>query len=395
MRTPLKIIIYDGSFDTTAFINRLAKGLALRHNVYILGFNEELTHRLERVHYVPLGSNQSKFRFVMTSLSYAIESKSLKMLFSTLKMLFNGERQELQKQDLRFILKKIEPDIIHLQWPSVIPWFEEVLKAHKIPVVLSQRGSQNNVRPFVEEDTFFYMQQWYPKINGFHSVSKAISINGDKIWCSPKKLDKVIYTGLPLQNLPFRDEYIMANSLQLLSVGRTYWIKGYDYALQTCKILKEKNINFHYTVIGGAGDEELQFLISDLDLNDCVSLMGRMPQEEVFKKMREASLLLMSSIEEGIPNVAVEAMAIGLPVLSTNCGGVSELIDDGVEGWIVPIRDSVSMAEGVVSFYHLPLDKINEVRIAARKKVELQHSEEKMLRNMEELYLEIISNFVK
>ena len=389
---PLKIIIYDGSFNTTAFINRLAKGLTVRHEVYILGFNEELTHRLERVHYVPLGSNQNKFRFVLTSLGYAIESASGKMLFSTLKMLFNSKRQELQKQDLRFILNKIQPDIIHLQWPSVIPWFEEVLEAQEIPVVLSQRGSQNNVRPFVEEETFEYMQQWYPKINGFHSVSKAIAVNGDKIWNSPKKLDRVIYTGLPFHQLPFSQEYTLFKPVQLLSVGRTYWIKGYDYALKTCKILKEKNLNFHYTIIGGAGDEELQFLIADLGLQNCVTLIGRVPQEEVFEMMRKASLLIMPSVEEGIPNVVVESMALGLPVLSTDCGGVLELIEDGVEGWIVPIRDPKAMAEGVVAFLNLSLEKIKEVRIAARMKVEFQHSEKQMIRGMEKLYYEVLSS---
>lgn len=390
MNRPLKIIIFDGSYKTTAFINRLAKGVAAEHEVYILGFNVELPHKLDRVHYVPLGSNQIKFRFVTTSLWYAIQSASLKTFFGTIRKLIDGERLELQAQNLHFVLNKIAPDIIHLQWPSVIPWFEEVLIQQKIPVVLSQRGSQNNVRPFVYDDTFEYMQEWYPKINGFHSVSKAIAVNGDKIWSSQNKLDKVIYTGVPFQQLTFSEKYVLVRPLQLLSVGRAHWVKGYDYALQSCKVLKEKNIPFHYTIIGGAGDEELQFLIANLNLEEYVSLIGRVPQEIVFEKMREASLLLMPSVEEGVPNVVVEAMALGLPVLSTNCGGVPELIEDGVEGWLVPVRNPQAMADVVVNFTELPMEKIEEVRIAARKKVELQHSEEEMIKGMEELYYEVL-----
>lgn len=390
MEKPLKIIIFDGSFKTTAFINRLVKGLAVRHEVYILGFNVALPHKLEGVHYVPLGSNQIKFRFVATSLTYAIKSGSVRNVIATLKMLFRMERQKLQEQNLRFALNSIQPDIIHLQWPSVIPWFEQVLMAQEIPVVLSQRGSQNNVRPFVEDHIFEYLKQWYPKVSGFHSVSKAISINGDKIWNSPDKLDKVIYTGLPFCELTFSENYVLLRPIQLLSVGRAHWIKGYDYALQTCKLLKEKNFRFHYTIIGGAGDEELRFLLEDLDLQGYVTLIDRLPQALVFNKMRKASLLLMPSVEEGIPNVLVEAMALGLPVLSTDCGGVSELIDDGMEGWLVPIRDPEAMAEGVVEFSNLSLDRIQEVRLAARKKVETQHSEEGMVRGMEELYYEVL-----
>lgn len=387
---PLKIIIFDGSYKTTPFINRLTKGLAVEHDVYVLGFNVELSHKLDRVHYVPLGNNQNKLRFVATTLYYAIQAASMKTFLTTLKKLVNGERQQLQEQNLRFSLKRIQPDIIHLQWPSVIPWFEETLRLQKIPVILSQRGSQNNVRLFVEEDNFTYLQQWYPKIIGFHSVSKAIAINGDRIWAAVDKLDKVVYTGVPFQLLPFSEEYTLGKHLQLLSVGRAHWIKGYDYALKTCKNLKEKNISFHYTIIGGASDEELQFLISDLGLKEYVSLIERSPQVEVFKYMAKASLLLMTSVEEGIPNVAVEAMALGLPVLSTNCGGVPELIVDGVEGWLVPIRDPEAMAEGVVAFSKLPLLKIEEVRRAARKKVELQHSEGGMVLGMEELYYEVL-----
>src|SRR5690554_5672937 len=386
----LKIVIFDGSFKTTAFINRLAKGLAERHEVYILGFNEELKQKVKGVHYMPLGSNQSKIRLIKTSLGYALKSGSIKKMASTIKNLFQGNKKQLQEQNLRFVLNTIKPDIIHLQWPSVISWFEETLQEQKTPVVLSQRGFHNNVRPFVEPENFKYLKQWFPKIAGFHSVSKAIAENGDKIWEGDNKHNKVIYTGLQLQDFSFKKEYKVSTPIQLLSIGRTHWVKGYDYALQTCRILKEKHFPFHYTIIGGAGDEELQFLISDLGLHDCVSLMGRVPQKEVFRMMGEASLLLIPSVEEGVPNVAVEAMALGLPVLSTDCGGVPELIEDGVEGWVVPIRDPEAMAEGVMRFSGVSVEEIENVRLAARKRVEREHSEEGMVEGMERLYREAI-----
>lgn len=391
MAKKLKIIIFDGSYNTTAFINRLTKGLAVHHKVFVLGFNVELSHKLDRVRYVPLGSNQNKLRFVATSLGYAFQSISLPTIFQTFGYLIDGKRQELQEQNLKFALNKIQPDIIHLQWPSVIPWFEDVLEKQRIPVVLSQRGSQNNVRPFVDNENLEYLKQWYPKINGFHSVSKAIAINGDKIWNSPDKLDKVVYTGIPFQSLRFSEKYTRSTPLEILSVGRAHWVKGYDYALQMCRILMEKNFEFHYTIIGGADDEELQFLIADLNLEENVSLLERVPLKEVYKKMKEASLLLMPSVEEGIPNVAVEAMALGLPVLSTECGGILELIENDVEGWIVPRRDPQALAEGVLAFSKLPLKRIEEVRTAARKKVELQHHEQKLIHGMEKLYYQVLN----
>ncbi len=103
------------------------------------------------------------------------------------------------------------------------------------------------------------------------------------------------------------------------------------------------------------------------------------------------NLNLNFPLEEGVPNVAVEAMALGLPVLCTDCGGVPELIEDGVSGWVVPTREARAMAGAIVGFMELPLGKIVEVRINARKKVEEQHNEEQMVLGMEALYYEVLS----
>ena len=386
----LKIILFDGSFKTTSFINRLATELAARHEVYILGFNEALSKKIEGVHYVPLGSNQNKFRFAMTSLGYALRSGSVKQLFSTFKRLFKGEKRKLQEANLRFVLHKIDPDIIHLQWPSVIPWFEDVLTEQKKPVILSQRGYHVNVRPFVNSENFAYFQKWYPKIAGFHSVSNAIAVNGDKIWKSPDKVDHVVYTGINLEKLSFLQEYQRTTPIQILSVGRPHWIKGYDYALRTCTLLKTQGVHFQYRIIGGAGEEELQFLIADLGLEDCVFLEDRVSQKVVYQRMQKASLLLMPSVEEGLPNVVVEAMALGLPVLSSDCGGVPELITHGVDGWLFPSRDVEAMAAGVVDFLEFSEAEILKVREAAREKVEGQHGVEQMVAGMEELYYDVL-----
>lgn len=386
----LKILLFDGSYKTTPFINRLAGGLAISHQVYITGFNEELPTRVPEVKYVPLGSNQSKWRFILSSLGWGFKSGRLTLFMRAIINLFKGDRQALQKQNLELALQKISPDIIHLQWPSTISWFEEVLEQQQIPVVLSQRGFHNNVRPFVDAENLAYLQKWYPKIAGFHSVSHAMMATGDKIWNAPQKLNRVVYTGLDLKDVSFSESYSPKTPLQLLSIGRSHWIKGYDYVLRACKILKDKNLPFQYTIIGGEGDEELQFLITDLQLNDCVLLEKRKPQNDVFKIMREVSLLLMPSLEEGIPNVVVEAMAIGLPVISTDCGGVPELIEDKVNGWLVPMRDAEAMAEAIVAFTRLSLPQLEGVRCAARKKVERQHGMEQMVLGMEGLYYQVI-----
>ncbi len=388
----LKIIIFDGSFKTTPFINRLAGGLSHKHSIYIMGFNEKITSKVNNVHYVSLGSNQNKFKFITASLKLLLGSKKWNLFFPSFKMLLQGKRHKIQKQNLILALHKISPDIIHLQWPSVIPWFEDVLLEQKTPVVLSQRGFHNNVRPFVDEANFEYLKKWYPKMAGFHSVSMAISANGDKIFQAPDKIDKVVYTGIPIPEIPYSKKYVSPRPLKILSIGRAHWIKGYEYALHCCAILKEKNISFSYTIVGAATNEELQFMLDDLGLQEYVILTDKISQKEVFSLMESSSLLLMPSLEEGIANVVVEAMAVGLPVLSTDCGGMEEVIQNNLNGWTVPSRNPNAMAQAIVDFINKTNKEIETIRFSARQKIEIQHSEEKMVNDMIHLYNETVNS---
>ena len=187
----------------------------------------------------------------------------------------------------------------------------------------------------------------------------------------------------------FQPEVIKNETLELISVGRPHWKKGYDYALKTCALLDQQGIDFKYTIIGAEGDEELIFLIEDLGLRDKVVLTSKLPQDKVFEMMKVSDLFLLSSIEEGIANVAVEAMALGTPVISTDCGGMEELITHGKEGWIVPVRDSEAMAEQIIHFITLSGEKIKPVKTAARQKVVQQHTEEEMIKCMLNLYKEV------
>jgi len=380
----MRLAIFDGTFKTTAFINRLIQGLVDNGvDVYVLGFNEDLKQPLEKVKYVGLGSSQSRIKFLRTSLKWGISSKAL---FRTIRLLLKGDKSWLKKINLNVALNKIQPDIVHLQWVSNISLFEEQLNKKQFKFVLSQRGYQTNVRPFVNSENFNYLQHWFPKFDGFHSVSKAISRVGDEIYSDPNKVDKVVYTGLDLDKFEFQPEVVNNKVLQLISVGRPHWIKGYDYALKACALLDQRGIDFNYTIIGAKGDEELLFLIDNLGLTGKVLLTSKLPQDKVFEMMKVSDIFLLPSLEEGIANVAVEAMALGTPVISTDCGGMSELITHGKEGWIVPVRDAEAMAEQIINFTNLELDEIRRIKMASRQKVEQQHNEDRMIKGMIELY---------
>jgi colanic acid/amylovoran biosynthesis glycosyltransferase len=384
----MKIIIFDGSFKTTTFINRLIQGLVSKGvEVYLLGFNEGLKQPLKEVKYVALGSSASKWKFMWISLSWGLRSKSL---LKTLKRLISGDKSQLKRQNLTAALEYIQPDVVHVQWVSNISLFEDLLKSQTYKFVLSQRGFQTNVRPFVNKANFEYLQHWLPHFSGFHSVSQAISKEGDKIYKSQNKIDHVVYTGLDLSRFEFNSLAVQNEVLEIISVGRPHWKKGYDISIKAMAELKVQGLQFHYQIVGGEDDQELLFIIEDLGLTSDVELLPQLPQQKVFELMSSADVFLLPSIEEGIANVAVEAMALGCPVISTNCGGMEELITHDKEGWIVPVYDGKALARQILEFSQLDSEYIKNIKHTARLKVEQQHTEMKMVEGMMRLYNRVV-----
>lgn len=382
----MKIVIFDGTFLTTSFIRRLVKGLVKKHKVYILGFNLEIDTKIDGVKYVSLGSNKSTIKFFLFSLFNAIKLNKLNAFI--MKVIESDRRSSLQKMNAEYIIKQIKPDIIHLQWLSNISVFEDLIEESHLNFVLSQRGYHLNVRPFVDKENFEYLQYWYPKIKGFHSVSNAIKNLSNKIYNSEKKIDKVVYSGFNLSKLEFKLNR-NNNRIEILSVGRMQWIKGYNYAIKAMKLLHNNGIDFTYTIVGLKPSEELLYLINDFELSSKIFFKDKLTQAEVYNEMASSDIFLLPSIEEGIANVCIEAMALGLTVLSTDCGGMEELINHNKNGFIVPKRNPKKIAEKIIEFSKMDSKEIEKIKYSARKKVEEQHNQSKMISDMEELYVSV------
>ena len=132
-------------------------------------------------------------------------------------------------------------------------------------------------------------------------------------------------------------------------------VKGHRYLFEACRILSERNVKFKCLVAGsGRLEEELRRYVSDLNLNGYVEFMGRLPQEtllDLYDKEKIHTVVLPSIVtddgeKEGIPVSLVEAMAYGIPVISTETGGIPELIGDG-SGIMVEEKNSEAIAEAI------------------------------------------------
>lgn len=383
----MKIIIFEGTFKTTTFINRLIEGLSVRHEIYVLGFNETFKKKLPKVTYLGLGSNNSRMVFVKRSIQ--IRGMNLLLQLRLFFDLIKRDRKKIVNSNIQLAVDRIQPDIIHFQWPSVLSYLEMLNLPCQTRIVLSQRGFQINVRPFVDDQNMRFLKEIFPKVNGFHSVSKAIRAQSNKIYTSTSKIDKVIYSGFDLKDLMVKKTNIFSKVLKLISIGRNHWIKDYRTAIGAVCLLKQKGIPFHYTLVGVEKDEELLFLVSQSGLQNDITFLNSMNQRDVYRKMTESDLLLLSSIQEGIANVCIEAMFCKLPVLSTDCGGMSELIEDGLTGFLTPTRSPDLMAKKIAQILQIKNHRMAQITKKAREKVIEQHSKKKMLTEMELLYKKV------
>lgn len=158
---------------------------------------------------------------------------------------------------------------------------------------------------------------------------------------------KCIYHGLDTR--PYRPS---ANGGQtkdvpvLLAVGQLKEKKGFTYLLQACQNLKEAGYPFKCQIVGdGPLRIDLEDQIRKLSLEGVVELCGAIPHERVIEKYSQAAIFVLPAVtssdgdRDGIPNVILEALAMQLPVVSTDHSGIPEVIVDGENGLLVESKD--------------------------------------------------------
>ena len=183
-----------------------------------------------------------------------------------------------------------------------------------------------------------------------------------------------LYNGIDLTR--FRpDPSVESRPDLIMGVGRLVEKKGFDVLIRACHLLKSRGISFQCEIVGkGEQRESLGALISQLDLDDQVRLLGPKPQDEVLAVYQQASIFALPCIigrdgnRDGLPTVLLEAMATGLPAVSTGLTGVPEIIDDRENGLLVPPGDVESLAQALASLLTDP-ERRYRYGLAARTKV--------------------------
>jgi len=198
--------------------------------------------------------------------------------------------------------------------------------------------------------------------------------------CPPEKIH-VTRMGIEPEKFNSQPRQAFHKPLRIVSVARLTEKKGLDVAVKASAILKQRGGQFQYTIIGnGDQDEMMRDFIAREGMEDCVSMPGFKPQEEIRRALSEADIFLLPSKTaadgdmEGIPVALMEAMAVGLPVVSTFHSGIPELIENNISGWLVEEDDPEALAETLLKLSEGEVD-VAPVVAAARHKVETEFNQ--------------------
>lgn len=381
----MKVALYTGELPPPVFIDRLIHGLAKEGVELILfgAMKKKVSYAFPTITVVGYRGKMHKAwqLFKYTVLLLLFKAKAKKKLDKILAQ--QGRTGTLQKLKCYPVLYH-QPDIFHLQWAKAIGdwmWVQEF----GMKLVLSLRGAHINYSPIHDEALRLSYETHFPKADAFHAVSKALSKEGQRYGANESRI-QLVYSGLPLEEFPFEIKKNIPTTLKIVSIGRTHWKKGYIYALDAMPFLQQQNSSFQYTLLGVQPSEELLFQLNDLNLHHQVTFKDAVPFEQVIKEIRNADVLLLPSVEEGIANVVLEAMALGTLVVTTACGGMTEVVTDGVNGFVVPVRDPKAIAAAIVKVSELALEDYQRMTNAARNTIEKNFTEQQMVVAMQKLY---------
>lgn len=291
-------------------------------------------------------------------------------------------------------LARQRPDIVHFEWHAVAVDYLPLFDVWGCPVTTSCRGSDISVYPHVPEMDHYLsgLPVVLRRASAVHCVSASLRREAGEFGLDPAKVRVIRPSVDPEVFRPVTDAAEQASSpdgaLRVITVGWLRWEKGHEYALQAIRALLDLGVAVRYEILGEVPDEwrgksgaleRIQHTVADLGLDRHVTLRGHLASEQVSRHLQASHVLLHPAVTEGIPNAVVEAMACELPVVATRCGGVPEVVREGVEGLLVAPREPEQIAQALLKLWRDPqarvrMGRAGRVRVLSELNLEREHS---------------------
>lgn len=369
-----------GAANATAYIMKsFAKGVAGSVTVDVVTSSIDNTYHQERVgdavvvHRLPIGKNASNLHF----------QSHKDLVVYTVKAYFFARR----------LCARHHYDVTHAFFSVPCGLIAALLKKHfGLPYVVSLRGS--DVPGYSDRFTALYtilrpITRWVWK-NAAAVVANSDGLKDLALRTRPEQDIGVIFNGVDTDDF-FPDPTKRPKDTLIVTTGATRLTarKGIHFLVEAMQSLSQTHPHVRLKAMGeGDARDDLVALARRAGVADKVEFIGRVPREETTQYYQEASVFVFPSLNEGMGNALLEALACGLPVVVTDVGGTKELVQDGVNGIIVPTSDAAAIAAAVA---RLADDPATRATMGAQSRaVARQYSWDNIARAYAAVYAKIV-----
>ena len=296
------------------------------------------------------------------------------------------------------ILERNKPDLLHCFF--TLPSGSYGLfckKFHNIPYLTSVLGADVpgfNIGDW-RLDVYHYFTQFISRAiwnNSSYIVANSNSLKETCLEFSQNHDIKVITNGVDTDLFyPAKNKKINPDEIQLLFISRLMPQKGIDTLIKACGILKKREVNnFRLTVIGEGHLKGLMFShIEEYNLKDKVNFLGWKDLDELPELYRNADIFILPSVMEGMPSVALQAMASGLPIITSKVKGFEALLEENINGLSAEYNNAEDFADKIERLIKYP----KVIEIMSQKSYE--KSKDFSWENIAKKYLELYNHSIK
>ncbi len=320
-----------------------------------------------------------ELRFVAVDLLGAPAEELRTMGFDVDSLQFSAVGKLRMLRNLVSLLKREQIDVLHTH--NTYPHFYGTLAARLagVPIVVNTQHGRGCGNGWKDRLQFRLANRLSEQVVG---VSEdATRLCRDQDWRSAGRIS-CIWNGIDLERFAVRPLPAVPHAI---SVARLSKEKDFGTLLRAVALARAEVPEFRLTIVGdGAERASLEQLTDELGLRDVVTFLGE--RRDIPELLSQASFFVSSSKTEGISLTLLEAMAVGLPILTTRVGGNPEVVQEGVTGRLVEPLNPDALASGIVEMCRDRQTR-EQMGKAGRERVEEHFNVRRMIGRYEELYL--------
>lgn len=392
----------------TFIVNEIIELKRLGHEIKILAYHQRNADDPDKIH-----ENIIKYKLLKDAY-YADPNKTLNRPYFLKTLLFDLIKEPVRTLKFLFHIYKTYPtykfipinyfsakkaskfdfDLIHSGF-SYLGHLSQAFYLSKIfrkPFIITCRASDIYIKNTKKE--------LKNKTSLIKKASKIITISKYNVINLRRKFNlkdniELVHSAIDINK--FRQAKTKENK-RILSICRFVEKKGIECLIKALYIIKKNKINFNFVLIGGGPlKDKYEKLIKKYNLEENITIKQVLTQEEVKKELRESMIFVLPCVvakngdRDILPNVLKEAMAMEIPIITSDISGIKELVEDGETGILVPPKNPKAIANAISKLYKNRISR-NRMGKQGREKIEKDFNIKIEAKRIEKISKEVIKS---